>query len=242
MSASLIGIIITAVIGVILLSSIFFGAKRGLKKTLFRFAWLIFTFLAVYLTTPLLSSWLNGFDISSLNLDICGPVNKLSDIGTNFVNELAKTNQAFADSQTLKVFAENFPIMILNVFIFVIAFWLLKALLYPIWALLASRIFDKQEREQKKFKKQQAKLRKQNNGVLPPQDENMPILLQVKKKKVRWGGAVVGLFIGLLLCAVTFSPFVGLNSLYQNAYATLLTEKDGQKVSLIEDTIDDEEI
>lgn len=242
MSASLVGIIITALIGVILVSSIFFGAKRGLKKTLFRFAWLIVTFIAVYLTTPLLSSWLNGFDISSFNLDVYGPVNKLSDIGANIINELAKTNEAFANSAALKTFAENLPTIILNIFIFVIAFWLLKALLYPIWALISSRIFDKQAREQKKFKKQQAKLRKQNNGVLPPQDENMPILLQVKKKKTRWGGAVIGLFIGLLLCAVTFSPVVGLNALYQNAYANMLTEKDGEKVSLIESSIEDKEV
>ena len=242
MSASLVGIIITALIGVILVSSIFFGAKRGLKKTLFRFIWLIITFIAVYFTTPILSNWLNGFDISSFNLDVYGPVNKLSDIGANLVNELAKTNEAFANSAALKSFAENLPTMILNVFLFVIAFWLLKALLYPIWALIASRLFDKQEREQKKFKKQQAKLRKQNNGVQPPQDENMPILLQVKKKKTPWGGAVIGLFIGLLLCAVTFSPVVGLNTLYQNAYANMLTEKDGKQVSLIESSIEDEEV
>ncbi|MBQ9792766.1 MAG: hypothetical protein IJW32_03385 [Clostridia bacterium] len=242
MSASLVGIIITALIGVILVSSIFFGAKRGLKKTLFRFVWLIITFIAVYFTTPLLSNWLNSFDISSFNLDVYGPVNKLSDIGANIVNELAKTNEAFADSAALKSFAENLPTMVLNVFLFVIAFWLLKALLYPIWALIASRLFDKQEREQKKFKKQQAKLRKQNNGVQPPQDENMPILLQVKKKKTRWGGAVIGLFIGLLLCAATFSPIVGLNALYQNAYASMLTEKDGEQVSLIESSIEDEEV
>lgn len=242
MSASVVSIIITALIGVILVSSIFFGAKRGLKKTLFRFAWLIVTFIVAYLTTPLLSNWLNGFDISSFNLNIYGPVNKLSDIGVNIVNELAKNNEALANSGALKSFAENLPIMVLNVFLFVIVFWLLKVLLYPIWAFFASRLFDKQEREERKFKKQQTKLRKQNNGVQSPQDENMPILLQVKKKKTRLGGAVVGLFIGLFLCAGIFSPIVGLNALYQNAYANMLTEKDGKQVSLIESSIENKEV
>ena len=67
-------------------------------------------------------------------------------------------------------------------------------------------MFDTQEREQKKFKKQQAKLRAKNDGVQPPQEENMPILLQVKPKKIRWGGAVIGIIIGLLLSAVASFP------------------------------------
>ena len=74
------------------------------------------------------------------------------------VNSLAESNEAFANSEALKTFAANVPAMILNIFVFVIAFWLLKALLYPLWAFISSRIFDKQERELKKFKKQQAKM------------------------------------------------------------------------------------
>ncbi len=242
MSASLIGIIFTALIAFILVASVFFGAKRGLKKTFFRFAWLFITAIAVYFLTPVFTNIINGIDISSLGLDINGPVTKISDIGVNLVNSLAESNEAFANSEALKTFAANVPAMILNIFVFVIAFWLLKALLYPLWAFISSRIFDKQERELKKFKKQQAKLRAQNNGVLPPQDENVPILLQVKQKKIRSGGAVVGVLMGLLLCAITLSPFVGLNAIYQNVSANVTVEENGKNVSVIEKSIDDEEM
>lgn len=242
MSASLIGIIFTALIAFILVCSIFFGAKRGLKKTFFRFIWLFITAIAVYFLTPVFTNIINGIDISSLGLDINGPVTKISDIGVNLVNSLAESNEAFANSEALKTFAANVPAMILNIFVFVIAFWLLKALLYPLWAFISSRIFDKQERELKKFKKQQAKLRAQNNGVLPPQDENVPILLQVKQKKIRSGGAVVGVLMGLLLCAITLSPFVGLNAIYQNVSANVTVEENGKNVSIIEKSIDDEEM
>ena len=242
MSASLIGIIFTALIAFILVCSIFFGAKRGLKKTFFRFIWLFITAIAVYFLTPVFTNIINGIDISSLGLDINGPVTKISDIGVNLVNSLAESNEAFANSEALKTFAANVPAMILNIFVFVIAFWLLKALLYPLWAFISSRIFDKQERELKKFKKQQAKLRAQNNGVLPPQDENVPILLQVKQKKIRSGGAVVGVLMGLLLCAITLSPFVGLNAIYQNVSANVTVEENGKNVSVIEKSIDDEEM
>lgn len=242
MSASLIGLIFTGVIALILLSSIFFGIKRGLKKTLFRFFWLLLTGVGAYFVTPIVSNWLNSFDISSLGLDIYGKVNKLSDIGLNIVNNLTAGEAAFEGSAVLQSLAENLPTIILNIVVFVVLFWVLKIVLWPIWAIIASRLFDTQEREQKKFKKQQAKLRAKNDGVQPPQEENMPILLQVKPKKIRWGGAVIGIIIGLLLSAVAFTPFVGFNAIYQNVYANLKTEKDGEKVSLIETSIEDKEV
>ena len=242
MSPSLVGIIITAILGLLLLTSVLFGIKRGLKKTLFRGAWIIVTFVLAFVFTPVISNWLNGFDISSYGLDVYGPVTKLSDIGANIVNSLAGGEEVIADNPALQSFAQNLPTMLINIFLFVILFWLLKALLYPLWAMFSSMMFDKQKRQQKKFKKQQAKLQKQNNGIMPPQDDTMPIILQVKPKQTRIGGAIVGFVIGLLLCMISFTPIVGLNSIYQNVYANVQVEKDGKKVSLIEDSIEDKQM
>ena len=65
-----------------------------------------------------------GANVSTSNVTVEVDTQGLTDAMQSSIEsmkyELAKTNQAFADSQALKVFAENFPIMILNVFIFVI--------------------------------------------------------------------------------------------------------------------------
>lgn len=241
MSPSLIGIIITALIGTILVFSFLLGMKRGWKKSLFRFAWLLLTLVAVFFLTPPMAKWINGFDISSLGLNIYGEVKEFRDIGLNLFNEIAKSEAAISNSQALKSFAENLPAMILNILLFVVLFWVLKLILYPFWTWFSSMIFDKQSREIKKYKKQQAKLKKQNKGVQPPQDDTMPILLQVNKNKSRFGGAMIGLVTGLMLCCIFFSPLVGLNAIYQNVLANVITEKDGEKVSLIESSIEDKE-
>jgi len=239
MDANSLGLILTGVVLLIIVLSIVWGTVRGLKKTLFRLAWLLGFLLILLFVTPVLSNWLNGIDISSFNIDVYGPVNKLSDLGSNLLNELAKNEPNIANSKAMISFAENLPAMLINIVVFVVAFWLLKILLWPIWALISSRLFDKQKRERKRYIKQEMKVKKINHDNTPVQ---LPIELQVTKKKNSLGGAVVGLFIGLMLCCVTFSPLIGLNAVYQNAYANLTTQKeDGTTVSLIEDSIENKE-
>ena len=98
MDASIIGLIFTALIVFFLLVSFIFGVKRGLKKSLFRLGWLIVTIVLLVFLTPVLSNIINKIDISSLNLDIMGPVNKFSDIGVNLINNITGSGDLITNS------------------------------------------------------------------------------------------------------------------------------------------------
>lgn len=241
MDSTIVGLIITGVIALILLSSVLWGIKRGMKKTLFRLGWLVVTAIILFFTVPPLSGWLNSFDLSSFNLDICGKVTKLSDIGVNIVNSIEGGKDALESSVALTTFVENLPTMILNIFLFVVLFWLLKAILWVVWAPIASRLFDKQKRELKKFKKQQRKIRRQNKGLEFVKEEAEPLLLRVKENKHRAWGAVFGFVLGLVLCAVTFSPIIGLNAIYKTAYVSIKSQdENGNEIPYLSQVLDDE--
>lgn len=236
MDSSIVGYIILGLMGFFILSSMLFGIKRGFGKTTFRLIWLLATGGLLWIFTPTITSWLNNFDISSFGININGPVNKLSDIGVNILNSL-NLDEAIAQSESIKTFAENFPTMILNVVVFVLGFWLLKILLYPLWVMFASRFFDKKKRKLKEYKRKVKNLKKR--GV-PVDDDDMPENLVVTGKN-RFAGALVGIVAGLVLCVVTLNPIIGLNSIYQKANANLVTQNEaGEEVPYLPTVIDPE--
>ncbi len=236
MDSSIVGYVILGLIGLIMLMSILFGLKRGLKKAIFRFVWIIASGAILWVLTPTISAWLNGFDISSFGLDINGPVNKLSDIGVNLLNSL-NLDEAISQSEAVRTFAENFPTMILNVVIFVLGFWVFKILLYPIWAIIASRCFDKKKRELKAYKRKIKNLKKR--GV-PVDEDDMPASLAVSGKN-RFGGMLVGILTGFVICVATLSPIVGLNTIYQKANTNLVTQnEEGEEIPYLPTVIDEE--
>lgn len=244
MSGYTIGLIITGVIALIVATSILWGIKRGLKKTLFRFAWLLVTAAILLLTINPLSNWLNSFDLSSLNLDLGGEITKLSDIGENLLKSMGITDEVLADSPALASLAQNLPVMILNVILFVLVFWVAKAILWPLWAIISRAVFDKQARLEKKLKKESQKKQKdaKKSGIATPIEEALPQVLTVKQNKHRAWGAFFGLVMGLLVCAVTFSPIAGLNSIFQTAYNNITVEEDGKQVPYLSTVMDEQSL
>ncbi|MBQ3047683.1 MAG: hypothetical protein IJD48_01555, partial [Clostridia bacterium] len=240
MNSVAIGLILTGFIALILSLSIFWGIKRGLKKTLFRLAWIIVSSIILFFTVQPLSNWLNSFDLSGLNLDIFGKVTKLSDIGVNIVNSIEGGADVLQSSEELAFFVECLPTLILNILLFVIMFWVLKALLWLIWAPISTRIFDKQKLVLKKREKEQKKLKAKNPAAVMQQDQE-PFVINIKQNKHRGWGAIAGFVLGLIVCAVTFSPIIGLNSIYQTVYASIMAEDEsGNKVPYLTQVIDED--
>ena len=245
MDSSTIGLILTILVAVILVLSVLFGIKRGMKKTLFRFGWIFVTALILWFVTPALSNYLNSFDLTSYNLDIMGPVHRLSDIGVNLLNsvtnglnnpELAET---ISQSSALNSFAQNLPTLVLNVVLFVLLFWLTKWILWPIWALISSKILDKDKKAKKQYQKKLKSLKKSGMPIKEEDLKNMP----QKKNQFRVLGGVFGLVMGLLICAVTFSPIIGINNIYQNVYANVTTTNEqGEEVPYLTTIVEDEEM
>ena len=102
----IVGIVLTVLAIFIIVLSILVGIKRGMKKSLFRLGWLFVTALILWFVTPPISNLLNTIDLTSLNLDIMGPVHRLSDIGVNISKDVSS--------------AEN-----IRLFIILLLFWLL---------------------------------------------------------------------------------------------------------------------
>lgn len=238
MNAEIVGWIFTGVIGLILLSSVLWGLKRGLKKSLFRFGWLLATAILLFFITPLVSGAVNQIDISGMNLDVFGPVKTVGDVGVNIFKNIAEHMQVESNAELLN-FARNVSTVVLNVILFVVLFWLLRFLLWIVWAPIAHKIFDKQAMERKKFEQEQAKKKKNNKGIDTPKEE-MPLVLSVKENKHRWWGALVGLAIGLVIASCTFVPIIGVNNIYQNVYANVLYEEDGETKPYLDEVLNEQ--
>ena len=241
MNAYTISLIFTGLAALIIALSVLFGVIRGAKKSAFRLCWLFATFIIVFLITPSISNMLNTIDISSLNLNIYGTVNRVCDIGVNLLNEFAKNEPTIQNSGAVQSLAENLPIILLNLIVFVLLFWILKWILWPIWAAFSSHFFDKEKREEKMMKKQRKEQLKHNPGFVN-KEQNDPLVFIFHKKKKRFVGALLGFITGVLLCIITFCPIVGINSIYQNAYANLQIKKDGETVSLIDSSVEDKQV
>lgn len=232
-----IGWILLAVIALILFFSFLLGAKRGLKKGIFRFVWLLVTGLIFWFLTPTISEGLNSFNLASFNIDISGPVNKLSDIGLNLLNE-APIPESIKLNSTVQSLVSQAPVLVLNTVVFILLFFLADVVLWPVWMATSSHFFDKSERALKKYNKKVKKLKKK--GL--PINEEPPVVIPPNKKN-RFTGGLIGLVTGLCICAIALSPVVGINNIYQKANASILiTNEEGEDVPLLSTLIKDEKV
>lgn len=236
MDSSLVGIIFASLFGVIILFSFLAGVKRGFKKALFRLLWLVATGVLLWFVTPLVSNYLNSFDLTKYGITIDGQVvHKLSDVGVILLNSLG-LEESITSSSAVQSFAQNFPTMILNIVLFVLLFFILKYLLWLVWAPIASKIFEKDKRAEQLYNKRVKELKRKG---MPISEEDSQYVVP-KKSKFRLLGGIVGLVCGLLISAVAFSPIVGLNAIYQNVSANIkTTNDDGEEVSFVNSQLDE---
>lgn len=232
----IVGIVLTVLAIFIIVLSILVGIKRGMKKSLFRLGWLFVTALILWFVTPPISNLLNTIDLTSLNLDIMGPVHRLSDIGVNILNQVvqgvgdAELANILSSSTALNSFAENLPTLLINIILFVILFFVTKYLLWPIYALISSKIFDKDKKARKQYEKRLKELKKKGMPITNADLKNAP----QKKNNYRLVGGIFGAITGLLVCAVAFSPVVGVSSIYNTVYSEVMTTTEtGEEVPLL---------
>jgi len=234
MDAITVGYIVTGVIGFIILTSMFWGMKRGLKKSAFRFLWLLGFTIVIFFVTPMISNWLNNVDISSLNFNVNGPVTKLSDIGMNLFGDVSSSNEVLASSAVLMALAKNATTVVLNIVLFVLLFWLTKWVFWPLWAIIARNTIDKEEIKRKKAEKKRRKEKQ-------PQGEPSPEVLSSVSSKYRGWGAIFGILTGLLICIATFMPLIGINKIYREVNASItVKDADDNEVPYLSTMIDDE--
>lgn len=223
MSVSTIGWILTGLAGLFLLVGFLMGLKRGFKKSLFRLLWLLGTVVVLLIFSKLITKALLNINMSFLNLEVDGMAcDTLAQYLTEVIKSNATVQKYITNTATLESLATSMPIVIGNLFVFVILFWILRYLLWPIWALLARNI-GKAERE---------KLRRHE------------ITVSTEKKRP-WLGALMGVFAGLLICLVTYMPIVGVTSLateLESVYVSSDTETGTSRTTLLADMLGEENV
>lgn len=213
--ATIVTIALNALFALCIILGFLWGLKRGLKSSAMRIGFIAgCLILAFFIAMPVTSS-ITNMDISSIYTytDPNGIVHKTpSDIIANAVANISPdVKEAYDNSESLRALIDALPQMIIQSIVFVILFWLLKLITWPIFAIIAKTLWG--EKKQKKSKEQQPKT-VQSGRVI--ENGNTRPTHKKKVKKYRWAGATIGTLQGLLIAFFTLLPVAGFSSIVKN--------------------------
>lgn len=191
--------------GLLIVLPVLWGLIRGWKKGLFRFVWCFVTALVLLFTTFFLAKWAMTFDLTKFGTNIDG-YKTLQDFCIAKLQEVEQIRELMSYSTTLKEFIVVLPVLLLSSILFTLLYWILKWLLWPIWAILSRVCIKKYKVRYEEGKK-----------------------IKTKKKKGRLFGALTGVALGYLTCVVTFTPVIGISN-FANDLDKKYKMNDGQGV------------
>ena len=214
--ATILLIVLNVIFGLCLIFGFLWGLKRGLKKSLTRLIFiagclLLAFFIAMPVTNALLTMDISGIvTLSDENGNIYHSIDELI---TNTVCSISPDiEEAYNASASLRALIDSLPKMIMQCVIFVILFWLLKIITWPIFAIIAKCIWGKKKKSKEEKEQEKQETRNVSNGkviqngyVTPP--EPLP------PKKHRWCGSLVGVVQGFMIAFFTMIPFAGVASI-----------------------------
>ena len=214
--ATIVTISLNAIFALCVILGFLWGLKRGLKRSAMRIGFIAgCLLLAFFIAMPVTSSIVN-MDISSVYTytDPDGIVHKTpSDIIANAVANISPdVKEAYDNSESLRALIDALPQMIIQSIVFVILFWLLKLITWPIFAITAKALWG--QKKEKKAKEEKQPKTVQNGRVI--ENGNTRPIPKKKEKKYRWAGAVVGTLQGLMIAFFTLLPIAGFSSIVQN--------------------------
>ncbi len=182
MDKGLILLILNIVFALFIVVGFLMGLK-GLKKSGLKFICFIVAFVIAIFITPLVSK-----SIMQIKVTFNGNLMSLNDIILSYLNSSPQIAEITNASPTMQVLIQNIPLMVGNVFVFVILTYILAFLSWIVYLVLASVFIKKDE-----------KLKDEKGNVI-----------KVKTKKYRILGGLIGALQGLIFVFITFLPFSGL--------------------------------
>ena len=195
MTKQMIGLIISAVAGLMILLPFLWGMIRGKRQSAFRLVWVIATGALSFLIAMFLAKFLidvikiGGKSIPEFLLEYVEKSNES-------IRQTIQDNPEML-AQIMSLIVEV-VMAVARIVLFVVCFWLFKWLLYPVWKILANRYYPK-----KQVSKRQIQA---NDGTIVPKAPEKP-----RKKGVLMGG-VYGIIMGLFVLLVTFVPVATVNN------------------------------
>lgn len=175
---------IPLIIGVVFLLFVLFGfiwgLIRGLKKSAFRISWILVTALILFFVTPLITVGVMKLDISFLGIVIENTkITTLNHLVEVFISQIPDYGELLTKNPETLQMLVTLVTLFINAFVYVLLFWIVKMVLWPVWAILSAVLIRKKD--------------KQGN----------------KKPKHRLFGALVGTFAGIFVGATTLMPIMG---------------------------------
>ncbi len=161
----------------------FLVGLKGIKKTGLSFVCFIVSVVISIFITPVVAK-----SIMQIKVTINGDLITLNDAVLSYVNSSPQIAEMTNASPAMKDLIQNIPLMVGNVFVFVLLSYVLAFLSWIIYLILASVFINKEE-----------KIKDEKGNVI-----------KLKSKKYRILGGVIGTFQGLILVFITFLPFSGL--------------------------------
>ena len=192
MTKELVLLILNIVFATFLVLGFLLGLK-GLKKSGVRFTCFIVAILIALFITPVVSK-----AVMNIQVTIDGSKITLNDYVLQMMNSVPEIGDITTKSQTIQKLISNFPIMIGNIFVFVILSYVLSFLSWIVYLVFASVI-------NKNYKA------KVESGE--------------KVKKHRLFGGLVGAFQALLLVGIIFLPFCGFANIINQIQSTASAEE-----------------
>ena len=198
MSAGLITLIANLVLLFFVLMGFLDGLRKGLKKQALWLAFFTGAIVLAFIFTPLIT---NGVIDISFNID--GQNQSLRDMIVNAITQQEIVGGLYQEGSSFAGIVDNFPVMIANLVVFVLALYVFLFLMWIAYLIVAAIVFRK---------------KKSLNGKVYTIKEGQAVeLIDKKPKKYRLWGALIGIIPGFILCFFTFLPVSGLVGIYTDA-------------------------
>lgn len=130
-----------------------YGLKRGLVKSIIRILGVIVACtLVVFITEPIADALLN-LDISSSGLEVGGiTVSTINDTIIAYLSKISVVAELISASPTIKAVISAVPKILVNMVLFIIVFYLIKAISYILCAIINKLVLKNQPEDAKKHR------------------------------------------------------------------------------------------
>jgi hypothetical protein len=138
-------LIVNSLIGLFLVIGFVWGIKRGVLKSSLRLGFLIFNCIFWLIATPTVANFIFNANISSLfSLNAGGQTfTTLNSFLTYIVNNNQTVLQFAGNNPVIAPFIEQVPIVATNFIVFMLGYFMLKTITFPLYAWVANKITSK---------------------------------------------------------------------------------------------------
>lgn len=221
----IITLILNIVLIVFLLVGILFGLKRGVKKAGLRLVIFLISILVAGLITPIISTAIMNIEMV-VESEGTSQIMSLNNFLVEMISSAPEMQELLTDVPALESLIQQFPLLFGNLIVFLLLIYIVGFVGYIVYTIVSHIL-------------QKSRVRSNPEYTLK---NNQPVLIEsnVKQKKHRILGAVIGGVQGLLLLFFTLVPISGVVRTFNDIIETPVSAEtqDGTVDKLPETTAD----